>query len=355
MENQKHVLVAMSGGVDSSMAAALLLERGYRVSGVMLRLWCNNGIANLVSTEDAIAQAQAVAKRLDISFSILDAAEPFREKVVKYFIDENLAGKTPNPCYFCNSRFRWDLLLNYAESIGADFLATGHYARLQDDAQGNIKLLKAADKWKDQSYMLSGLKQKHLRRTLFPLSEMTKNEIREKAKKINLPVAERKDSQDLCFLGDMDYRDFLKNQQPEVNQRGGMIVNLNGEVLGHHEGLAFYTIGQRKGLKIAFQEPLYVIRKESKTNHLVIGIESELGSSQLTAGPFNWINGEPLKFPGTYEVKIRYRAEPRTAIVEPLSDEMVKITFQDVLRDITPGQIAVVYDGDWVLGSGIIQ
>ena len=344
----------MSGGVDSSMAAALLLEQGYQVTGMMLHLWCESEKDNKCCTPEAVGQARSVAAQLGFPFYVSDAEDSFREIVVSHFYDAYLHGKTPNPCYVCNQQFRWNFLLKWAKSIGADSLATGHYARVQRGVGGEFQLLRGLDDWKDQSYMLSGLNQEQLSMTILPLGTMRKTEIREMARKLDLPVATKEDSQDLCFLGKQDYRDFLKEHVPEVNQPGN-IVNRKGEILGNHEGLAFYTIGQRKGLGLSSQEPLYVLEKKVDSNELVVGLEEELGKKELIADQFNWVSGKPLAIPQKLLVKIRYRADFNPGWVEAVGTDSATVTFDNPLRDITPGQIAVVYDGDAVIGSGIIR
>jgi len=349
----KHVLVAMSGGVDSSMAAAELLEQGYRVTGMMLHLWCESEADNQCCTPEAVAQARNVAAQLGIPFYVTDAEEQFKKIVVGHFYEAYLSGKTPNPCYICNQQFRWNFLLKWAESMGADYLASGHYARIQQEADGTYQLLRGLDDWKDQSYMLSGLNQAQLSKTLLPLGEKRKTDIREKARQLNLSVADKEDSQDLCFLGKQDYRDFLKTHMPQVNQPGD-IVTRQGDVLGKHDGLAFYTIGQRKGLGISSAEPLYVLEKNEVENKLVVGLEEELGRSELTASQFNWISGLPLAHAQNLMVKIRYRSNFHPGCVEAVGIDSARISFDHPLRDITAGQIAVVYEGDRVVGSGII-
>ena len=352
--NSKHVLVAMSGGVDSSMAAALLLEQGYQVTGMMLHLWCENEDENKCCTPATVQQARGVAAKLGFPFYVNDASEPFKKIVVGHFYDAYLHGKTPNPCYVCNAHFRWQYLLKIADSIGADYLATGHYARIRHSEDGAYHLLRGLDDWKDQSYMLSGLSQAQLSRTILPLGTLKKTDMRQKARQIDLSVADKEDSQDLCFLGNQDYRDFLKQHVPEAIHPGD-IVTRNGQIVGIHEGLAFYTIGQRKGLGLSSPVPMYVLEKQVDTNQLVVGLEEELGNSELTAGQFNWISGQPIPERRKLMVKIRYRADFHPAWVEAVGTESATIRFEESMRDITPGQIAVVYDDEEVLGSGIIR
>lgn len=355
MTDQPRVVVAMSGGVDSSVAAGLLVEQGYRVVGMMLRLWNETGKEdeNKCCAPDAIAQARRVCAILDIPFYVIDAQEIFRQVVVEAFLQGYRSGETPNPCVFCNRFIRWEYLLNQAEGIGAEKLATGHYARVERDGDG-WRLLKGNDGLKDQSYVLSRLTQEQLGRSLFPLGELTKTEVRQVARRMGLPVAERADSQDLCFLGDGDYRGFLSRHAPEtVNP--GEIVNAQGEVLGSHEGLAFYTIGQRKGIRLAASEPMYVIRKNVQKNQLIVGFSAELGSSRFRVVDLNWIGMDAPVSPIKAEVKIRYKAQPVEVVIEPVSQMTASVATTQPLRDITPGQLAVFSQGERVIGSGFIR
>jgi tRNA-uridine 2-sulfurtransferase len=349
------VVVAMSGGVDSSVAAALLKEQGYEVMGMMLRLWSEPGKedSNRCCTPDAMGQARRVAARLDIPFYVVDAKDVFQKTVVQYFLDGYARGETPNPCLVCNRQIRWTFLLDHALALGADFMATGHYVRLQRTETGT-RLLRAADRNKDQSYVLHVLTQEKLARALFPIGDYPKPEIRQIAEKYGLSTASRKDSQDLCFLAGEDYRGFLQRNASAM-LLPGQIVTREGRPLGEHTGLANYTIGQRKGLNIASPVPLYVLGKNATTNTLVVGAQDELGSSELTARDVNWVGGEAPRDPFRGEVKIRYTAREAWASVTPLEDGGVKVRFDAPQRDITAGQAAVFYQGELVLGGGIIQ
>ena len=365
------VAVAMSGGVDSSVAAALLVERGYRVIGLMLRLWNEPGAEedNRCCTPDAMALARRVAARLGFPFYTLDVQERFRETVVQAFIDGYSQGITPNPCVVCNRSIRWGFLLERARAFGADYLATGHYARLRDGEDGRFQLLRGVDASKDQSYVLSVLGQEQLAHTMYPLGEYHKTQVRELALRFDLPVASRPDSQDLCFLGQRDYRDFLARHAPETT-RPGPIVTLDGEVIGQHQGLARYTIGQHKGLGgslgAAFgtevtqtgearPRRVFVIRKEAASNTLVVGLLEALGNQELRAGDVNWISGAPPAEPLRAQVKIRYKAQEAWAEVEPLPGGRARVVFDHPLRDITAGQRVVFYQGEVCLGGGTIQ
>lgn len=349
------VVVAMSGGVDSSVAAALLKEQGYDVIGMMLRLWSEPGKedTNRCCTPDSMAQARRVAAKLDIPFYVIDAKDVFHKTVVQYFLDGYARGETPNPCLICNRQIRWTFLLDHALALGADYMATGHYVRIRK-ADGISQLLRAVDRSKDQSYVLHVLTQEKLAHALFPVGDYPKPEIRAIAEKHGLPTASRKDSQDLCFLAGEDYRSFLQRNAAEMLQPGD-ILRRDGRSVGGHTGLANYTIGQRKGLGIASPVPLYVLGKDAATNALIVGTQEELGSHELTARDVNWLSGESPTEPFRAEVKIRYTAKEAQALVTPLEDNQVRVQFDAPQRDITAGQAAVFYQGDLMIGGGIIQ
>ena len=352
--SQGRVVVAMSGGVDSSVAAALLVEQGYDVIGMMLRLWNEQGAEqyNRCCTPDAMALARRVSAHLGIPFYAVDAQAAFYDQVVTSFLDGYTQGVTPNPCLACNRHIRWTYLLERARALGADFMATGHYARLRRTPGAPVELLRAVDDAKDQSYVLHVLDQSRLQHARFPLGEYTKPEVRALAQRFGLPVAQRADSQDLCFLGAGDYRSFLTRHVPQV-QQPGPILGVAGETLGEHQGLAFYTIGQRKGLGISAPQPLYVVAKDTVRNALLVGPLEALGRRELRAGSANWIAGSPPA-PLRAQVKIRYKARPAWGLVTPQPDGGFHVAFDEPLRDITPGQAAVVYAGEQVLGGGLI-
>jgi len=348
------VAVAMSGGVDSSVTAALLVERGYRVIGFMLRLWSEpeRSAENACCTLEATSIARGIAKQLGIPFHLIDARSAFRQTVVQYFIDEYLAGNTPNPCLLCNRAMRWGVLWEHARALGAALRAPGHYARLKRDPNGTTHLLRGLDAHKDQSYVLSRLTQEQLRHTILPIGEFTKPEVRRMAVKFGLPVAQRPDSQDLCFAAG-DYRSFLRRHAPE-SQNPGPILDLSGREIGRHEGLAFYTIGQRRGLGIAAAEPLYVVAKDVERNALIVGPRAALGRQSLNAVQANWIVPPPAE-EFKAEVQIRYTARPIPATVRLEGEGKFSARLEEPARDITPGQAAVIYRGEECLGSGIIQ
>jgi tRNA-specific 2-thiouridylase len=349
------VVVAMSGGVDSSVAAALLKQQGYDVTGMMLRLWSEAGQeeSNRCCTPDSLAQARRVAAILDIPFYAVDVKELFRSTVVESFLDGYAQGLTPNPCLVCNRLIKWGFLLEHARALGADYLASGHYARKRISADGREELLRAVDHAKDQSYVLHLLTQERLSHALFPVGEYTKPEIRELARNFNLPTANRSESQDLCFLAGEDYRDFIRRNAPGI-ALPGPILDRAGQILGKHYGLAYYTIGQRKGLGIPSSVPLYVLAKDAATNTLVVGVDTELGSHGLTAGEVNWVAGTAPIGPSRLQVKTRYTAREAWAMVTPLEPGRVDVRFEEPQRDLTPGQAAVFYAGEVVLGGGLI-
>jgi tRNA-specific 2-thiouridylase len=350
------VVVAMSGGVDSSVAAALLQQQGYEVIGMMLRLWSEPGKedSNRCCTPDSMAVARRVAAKLDIPFYVVDAKDIFRKTVVQYFLDGYAAGVTPNPCLLCNRKIRWTFLLEHALALGADCMATGHYVRKKTTGNGVHQLLRAVDPSKDQSYVLHVLNQEKLSRALFPVGEYPKTEIRNMAKILGLPVYKRPDSQDLCFLAGEDYRNFIQRNAPEM-LAPGEIVTRAGQTLGQHNGLANYTIGQRKGLGVSSPVPLYVLGKDAGTNTLVVGTADELGTAELIAKDVNWTSGEAPREAFRAEVKIRYTAREASALVTPLDGgRQVRVQFDAPQRDVTAGQAAVFYDRELLLGGGII-
>jgi len=352
----KKVVVAMSGGVDSSVAAALLKQQGYEVTGMMLRLWSETGreASNRCCTPDSMALARRVSAKLEIPFYVVDAKELFYSTVVESFLDGYAQGETPNPCVICNRQIKWDFLLNQALAFGAEYLATGHYARKQAAGDGKWQIFRAKDRSKDQSYVLHVLSQEKLAKALFPVGEFQKSEIRSLAADFALPTATRSDSQDLCFLGGDDYRDFLRRNVPQIG-RPGPIVNLAGDQLGEHQGLTYYTIGQRKGLGIASRVPMYVLKKENGTNTLVVGEEGELGQSRLVARNINWVAGEPPEGMFKANVKTRYTSKEAGALIVLIEKNKAEVRFDSKQRDITPGQAAVFYEGDLVIGGGTIE
>lgn len=354
--SRQRVVVAMSGGVDSSVAAALLVERGYEVIGVMMNLWAEGGLEspNRCCSPAAVEDARRVSYILGIPFYLINFQQAFRKHVVDYFIAEYGRGRTPNPCLACNRHIKFDLLLRRALSLEASYLATGHYARI-DRADGRYRLLRGVDRFRDQSYLLYMLTQDQLRYLLFPLGEHTKEEVRAIAREKGLPVADKEESREICFVPDNDYRRFLQTHAPHTI-RPGPILNLRGEVIGEHKGLPFYTIGQRQGLGIPFSEPLYVLEIDEERNALIVGPAGELGRRELVARQVNFISGQEPTKPIVVTAKIRYQHVEAEAIITPLESEpkAVRVSFTVPQRDITPGQGVVFYQGEEVLGGGII-
>jgi tRNA-uridine 2-sulfurtransferase len=354
--SSSQVVVALSGGVDSAVAAALLVEQGCNVIGAMLRLWAERGPddahANRCCTPEAVCRAQRVADRLDIPFHLIDAEALFKTHVVDYLVAEYTAGRTPNPCVLCNRAIRFGMLLNRSLALGAQFLATGHYARVRS-IEGRYQLLRGRDPQKDQSYFLHALTQEHLAHVLFPLGGITKEHARDIARQRGLPVAEQPESQDICFLADGDYRRFLAQQVPDLFQPGP-IRNISGQVLGQHQGLPAYTIGQRRGLGITAAEPLYVLAMEPDQNALVVGTAKELGRSECTVEEMHYIDEEAPTATYRAAAQVRYRAPATPVTVTPLACKRAHVRFASPQRDITPGQFLVLYDGEVVLGGGVI-
>jgi tRNA-uridine 2-sulfurtransferase len=351
MGNMDKVVVALSGGVDSSVAAALLKKQGYDVVGLTLRLWTDPAGPPV---SDSVSAARQSAATLDIPLHVIEIADIFHREIVQFFLSEYARGVTPNPCVRCNRLVKWGILLEQALALGADYLATGHYARTRVAGDGRHELLRAEDLSKDQSYVLHVLTQERLRHAIFPVGGYLKTEVRNLAREFSLSAATRTDSQDLCFLSGENYRNFIRRNAPQIALPGPILTRA-GKIVGEHQGLAFYTIGQRKGLGISSPVPLYVLAKDAAANTLIVGVESELGSRLLTAQAVNWIAGEAPGEPFRAQVKTRYTAQEAWAMVTPLEGNTVHVLFDVPQRDITPGQAAVFYDGDIVLGGGLIQ
>jgi len=355
MTDREWAIVAMSGGVDSAVAAGLLLEQGYDVTGVMLHLWSEPGpgVDNRCCTPRAVKDARRVARALGIPFRVIDCARRFKAAVVDTFIEEYGRGRTPNPCIRCNRHIKFGYLLDVARVAGADYLATGHYAGIRR-TNGTYRLLRGVDPRKDQSYFLYTLGQEELQNVLFPLGEVTKSRVRELAEEWGLPVAEKDESQDICFLPDQDYRRFLRDYAPETLEPGP-ILDRQGKELGKHRGLPLYTIGQRRGIGVTWSEPLYVLEKDVSRNALIVGPASQLGWRRFQVEDIRFVADHPPSFPARVGVKIRSTSREAKAILHPGSGETLSVETEKPLRDVTPGQAAVFYRGREVLGGGIIS
>lgn len=353
MSEQRRIAVAMSGGVDSSVAAAMLAETGDEVFGLMMRLWSDGPQRpNRCCSPDDMARARQVAAQLDIPFYALDVQDEFKRQVVDFFLDGYSRALTPNPCMECNRHIRWGFLMERALAMGATHLATGHYARVSQTESG-FHLLRAKDRRKDQSYVLSVMGQRQLAHAIFPLGGYTKDQVRDLAHRFELPVADRAESQDLCFVGGGDYRDFLQRHL-DAAPTAGPIIDRQGQTLGLHPGLANYTIGQRKGLGLSAGVPLYVLAKNPSTNELVVGRKSELGTRVFAVGDVHWVSEVPPAEPLTLSVRVRYKASEMTARVIPSVDGAT-VEMESPLPDVTPGQAAVFYRGEECLGGGLIR
>ena len=342
---KKRVLIAMSGGVDSSAAAVLLHRQGYD---------CAGGMLNLLPQSNDTADAAAVAQRLGMDFHLIDGAAMFRRSVMDRFVSEYSAGRTPNPCIECNRCLKFGLFLDRALELGYDYIATGHYARVaRDEASGKYRLLRGADRRKDQSYVLYQLTQHQLSHLLLPVGEFDKASIRAFAREAGLANADKSDSQDICFIPDGDYAAFLRRSGAEL--RPGDFVDGAGNVLGRHKGLPCYTTGQRKGLGVAAGKHVYVVRKNAEDNTILLGDEADLYTRELTACRVNWIAGEVPAAPVRCSAKTRYSQTEAEATVYPLPDGRVQVVFNEPQRAVTAGQAVVFYDDEACLGGGTIE
>jgi tRNA-specific 2-thiouridylase len=363
------IAVAMSGGVDSSTVAALLVRQGHSVVGMTMQLWNQRRLPELVPETaghgrccslDDVYDARRVAEQVGIPYYVVNFERQFEEQVVEPFVEEYLAGRTPIPCTLCNNYIKFDRFLEMADAVGARQIATGHYARVRyDEASGRYQLLRARDESKDQTYFLFGLTQPQLARTLFPLGEMAKPAVRELARSMDLAVADKGDSQEICFVPNGDYAAFLnaylqdKGRVPEATR--GAIVSTDGRTLGEHAGVHHFTVGQRRGLGIATGEPLYVISTDAQTQRVVVGGNDELLCARFIARQVNWISIDGVTAPRGAQVKIRNKHAAAPATLHPAEDPTrVEVVFAEPQRAVTPGQGAVFYDGDLVLGGGWI-
>lgn len=349
---EKVIAVAMSGGVDSSLTAAMLLEEGYKVFGITLRLWVSG--ADQEEVPLAVTDAKKMCDFLGIEHHVVDAHDVFYGNVVDYFIKEYAHGRTPNPCVFCNKTIKFDLLLNRALELGATHMVTGHYAQVTYNKElDRYELHKGDDPKKDQSYVMYNMNQKILSHLIFPLGNQCKTETRKMALERNLPVAQKPDSEDICFLPDGNYPKLIQEEHPELAKVGD-IVHVNGQVLGRHQGLFRYTIGQRKGLGIAYKEPLYVVKLDGAKNQVIVGPNEALFTNRMICKGYNHLDGD---FPAQLEAegKIRYAAEPSPCKATILEDGTLEVVFEEAQRAITPGQSVAFYDGTRLLGGAVID
>lgn len=360
MATKKKVIAAMSGGVDSSVTAALLQQQGYEVVGVTMQIWDPEqtvvdgdyvGCCSLTAVDDA----RRVAEVLGIPYYVFNFRELFTEKVIQYFVDEYLRGRTPNPCIACNRFIKFEALLQKARQMGFDYIATGHYARLgYSEEHQRYTVRKAVDEKKDQTYVLYGFTQDQIAHTLMPLADYTKDQVRDMAKQLGLPTYSKPESQEICFVYDNNYRNFLDERSPGVI-KPGPFLDLQGKVIGQHKGIPFYTIGQRRGLGIATGERVYVVDIDTENNAVIIGPEEAIWGTELIASENNFILCEKITGPTELEAQVRYNSKPSPAIIEPWGEGQMKITFKYPQRSITPGQAVVYYQGDYLVGGGTIE
>lgn len=355
---QEKVVIGMSGGVDSSVAAYLLKEAGYDVVGVTMQIWqdedtCsleeNGGCCGLSAVEDA----RRVANQLDIPYYVMNFKQDFKEHVMDYFLDEYLKGRTPNPCIACNRYVKWESLLKRSLDIGADYIATGHYARVIQLENGRYTLRKSATMAKDQTYALYNLTQKQLSHTLMPVGDYTKDEIRAIAEKIKLQVANKPDSQEICFIPDNDYGKFI-SEHTEMEIKPGNFVTTAGKIIGKHKGIPYYTVGQRKGLNLSMGHPVFVVEIRSETNEIVIGTNEEVFYDRLYANQINFMSVPDIENEMRVLAKIRYNHQGAMATIQRINETVVECIFDEPQRAITPGQAVVFYEKDYVVGGGTI-
>ncbi|MCK6602483.1 MAG: tRNA 2-thiouridine(34) synthase MnmA [Bacteroidetes bacterium] len=365
MSRHGTVVVGMSGGVDSSVAAVLLKEQGYDVIGITMKTWDYQTSGGNTKKEtgccslESINDARSIAVRHGFPHYIVDFREDFGGEVISNFIGEYLSGRTPNPCVLCNTRVKWNSMLKKGLALGADYISTGHYARVRfDEIRKRYILSKGKDPKKDQTYVLWGISQAALSKTLFPLSDLTKPEVRDLARQFGLRTADKSESYEICFIPDNDYNRFLKDTVPGLEEKvnHGKIMTEAGEVIGEHDGYPFYTIGQRRGLNIAVGRPVYVTRIDPDANIVYVGEDDSLLTTRVLAGQVNLIAWESLPETGIRaEAKIRYKDSAEPALIRPGEAGLTEIVFDQAKRAVTPGQSVVFYEGDDLAGGGIIE
>ncbi len=371
------VIVGMSGGVDSSVAALLLKEQGYDVIGVTMQIWQDerseaqescacSASGDKKSTDDgredtgccglsAVEDARRVADHLGIPYYVMNFKKEFRQYVMDYFVEEYLRGRTPNPCIACNRYVKWEALLNKSLALGADYIATGHYARIDRLENGRYCIRNSVTAKKDQTYALYALTQDQLAHTLMPVGDYTKEEIRQLAQDAGLPVAHKKDSQEICFIPDHDYAAFIEREQKGRVPGPGNFVSESGEVLGRHKGITHYTVGQRKGLNLSMGRPVFVTAIRPETNEVVIGEAQDVFTDHLTCSGLNFMAIPDLTEPRCASAKIRYAHAGAPCLMERIGPDRLRVTFDEPVRAVTPGQAVVFYDGEYVLGGGTIE
>ena len=357
-EKKEKVVIGMSGGVDSSVAAYLLKKAGYDVIGVTMQIWQeesvqtqeeNGGCCGLSAVEDA----RRVAQMLDIPYYVMNFRKEFKENVMDYFVSEYLKGRTPNPCIACNRYVKWEALLERSMEIGADYIATGHYARIEKLPNGRFTLKKSATDAKDQTYALYNLTQEQLSHTLMPVGQYTKEEIRKIAEDIGLLVANKPDSQEICFIPDNDYASFIEENTDKKIEEGNF-VDLDGNVIGRHKGITHYTIGQRKGLNLSMGKPVFVVAIRPETNEVVIGDNSDVFGDRLRCNHINFMSIADLEGEMEVTAKIRYSHKGAKAVIRKVEEDVIECVFEEPQRASTPGQAVVFYDGEYVVGGGTI-